>query len=183
MRARLVPGRLHGYSRSTMTIYYYRPTYIMLAVATGLVALALLALLVNGVLAGKPGPPLAMAALLAALLGGIACYATWIVRHAHLPAVVFDRSGIAFPIFGIPHRDWSGIRTIRQQSLLSRNELLIHFEPPAPSFPWVVVAFGGFWRRRKAGHLRFNMKRMNCGRDSLDFALREYPPPEVRGGR
>ena len=183
MRARLVPGRLHGYSRSAMTIYYYRPTYIMLAVAAGLVSIALLALLVNGLMAGKPGPPLAMAALLAALLGGISCYATWIVRRAHLPAVVFDRSGIAFPIFGISHRDWSAIRTIRQQSLLSRSELLIHFAPPAPSFPWVVVAFGGFWRGRKAGHLRFNMKRMNCGRDSLEFALREYPPPELRSSR
>ena len=166
-----------------MTIYYYRPTYIMLAVAGGLVALALLGLLVKGVLDGRPGPPLAMAALMAALLAGITIYASWIVRHAHLPAVVFDRSGIAFPIFGIPHRDWSSIRSIRQQSLLSRSELLIHFEPPAPSFPWIVTVFGGFWRSRKAGHLRFNMKRMNCGRDSLELALREYPPPEARGGR
>ena len=166
-----------------MTIYYYRPTYIALAAAAGLVALALLALLANGLAAGKPGPPLAMAALLAALLGGIACYAVWIVRRAHLPAVTFDSGGIAFPIFGIPRRGWSTIRAIRRQSLLSRNELLIHFEPPAPSFPWIVVAFGGFWRGRKAGHLRFNMKRMNCGRDSLDYALREYPPPELRSGR
>lgn len=166
-----------------MTIYYYRPTYIALALAAGLVTLALLALLVNGLATGKPGPPLAMAALLAVLLGGIAGYAVWIVRRAHLPAVTFDKSGIAFPIFGIPHRDWSAIRTIRQQSLLSRNELLIHFEPPAPSFPWIVIAFGGFWRSRRAGHLRFNMKRMNCGRDSLDYALREYPPPELRSGR
>ena len=166
-----------------MTIYYYRPTYIALAVATGLAALALLVTLVNGLAAGKQGPPLAMAAVLAALLGGVACYAVWIVRHAHLPAVVFDKTGIAFPIFGIPHHDWSAIRTIRQQSLLSRNELLVYFNPPAPSFPWLVVAFGGFWRSRKTGHLRFNMKRMNCGRDSLEYALLEYPPPEVRDGR
>ncbi len=161
-----------------MTIYYYRPAYVALAVAAGLVTLALLAPLVKGLADGKPGPPLAMAAVLAALLGGVACYAVWIVRHAHLPAVVFDRTGIAFPIFGIPHRDWSGIRSIRQQSLLTRNELVIQFEPPAPSFPRLVVAFGGFWRGRRGGHLRFNMKRMNCGRDSLELALREYPPPE-----
>ncbi len=166
-----------------MKIYYYRPTYIALAIAAGLATLVLLALFVNGLLAGKPGPPLALAALMAALLGGIACYAVWIARRAHLPAVVFDRDGIAFPIFGIAQKDWSGIRTIRQQSLLSRNELFIHFEPPAPSFPWVVVAFGGFWRGRKAGHLRFNMKRMDCGRGSLDFALREFPPPNLRAGR
>ena len=163
-----------------MTIYYYRPTYIAMAIAAGGLTLALLALLVNGAAAGKPGPPLAMAALLAVLLGGIASYAVWVVRRAHLPAVVFDKSGIAFPIFGIPQRDWSAVRTIRQQSLLSRNELLIHFEPPAPSFPWLVVVFGGFWRSRKGGHLRFNLKRMNTGRDSLDYALREYPPPEKR---
>ena len=166
-----------------MTIHYYRPTYIALAIASGLVAVVLLALLFNGLAAGKPGPPMAMAGLLAALMGCIAYYAVWIVRRAHLPAVTFDKSGIAFPIFGIAHRDWSAIRTIRQQSLLSRNELLIHFAPPAPSFPWLVVVFGGFWRARRGGHLRFNMKRMNCGRDSLDYALREYPPPEVRGGR
>ena len=147
-----------------MTIYYYRPAYVALAVAAGLVTLALLAPLVKGLADGKPGPPLAMAAVLAALLGGVACYAVWIVRHAHLPAVVFDRTGIAFPL--------------RQQSLLTRNELVIQFEPPAPSFPRLVVAFGGFWRGRRGGHLRFNMKRMNCGRDSLELALREYPPPE-----
>jgi len=166
-----------------MTIYYYRPAYIMLSAAAALVALALAAMCVNGLLAGKPGPPLAMAALLGLALGGIACYAAWIARHAHVPAVVFDKSGIAFPIFGIAHRDWSGIRTIRQQSLLSRTELFIHFHPPAPSFPWIVTAFGGFWRGRKTGHLRFNMKRMNCGHGSLEYALREYPPPEVQGRR
>ena len=166
-----------------MTIYYYRPAYIALAVATGLAALVALALLARGVASGSPGPPLAMAALMAALLGGMAWYAVWIARHAHLPAVVFDKSGIAFPIFGIARRDWSAIRSIGQQTLLTRSELVIHFEPPAPSFPRIVAVFGGFWRRRRAGQLRFNMKRMNCGRDSLDFALREYPPPELRSGR
>ncbi|MCY4319182.1 MAG: hypothetical protein OXE76_08360 [Alphaproteobacteria bacterium] len=166
-----------------MAIYYYRPAYVALALATGLALSALLALLVDGLAAGKSGPPLAMAALLAVVLGGIACYAVWIICHAHLPAVVFDKTGIAFPIFGIAQRDWSAIRAIRQQSLLSRNELIVYFEPPAPVFPWVVAAFGGFWRSRKASHLRFNMKRMNCGRDSLDYALREYPPLELRSSR
>ena len=165
-----------------MTIHYYRPTYIALAIASGLAALVALALLVNGVIDGRPGPPLALAGLMALLLGGIACNAAWIARRAHLPAVVFDRSGIAFPIFGIERRDWSGIRSIRQQSLLSRTELFVHFNPPAPSFPWLVTIFGGFWRGRRAGgHLRFNMKRMDCGRGSLEYALREYPPPEKRG--
>ena len=166
-----------------MNIHYYRPTYVAMALACAAVALAAAALGMKGLAEGRPGPPIAMAGLLTLLIGGIACHAAWIAWRANLPAVAFDADGIAFPIFGIGRLGWSGIRSMRVQSLLGRNELFIHFHPPAPRVPAMTLLFGGFWRGRRAGHFRFNMKRMNCGRDSLDLALQQYCPPKVRDGR